>query len=91
MVREKQTIIRRAIVARKIKFDRVSKPSHLANDSSGPGMIAMIRNTIGSKSHASEFLIERELRLRQMMIIKNSINAATDISICKAVIFFSLD
>lgn len=90
-VREKQTIIRRAIVARKMKFDRVSNPSHFANDSSGFGMIAMVRNTKGRSSQAIEFLIEREFRLRQIIIIKNSINAAMDISICKAVIVFSLD
>lgn len=80
-VREKQTMMSRAITTRKMKFDKVSKPSHLANVSNGPGIIAIIRKTIGSNSQATELLIEREFRFRQMIIIKNKIIVAIVISI----------
>ena len=66
---------------RKMKFDKVSKPSHLANVSNGPGIIAIIRKTIGSNSQATELLMEREFRFRQMIMIKNKIIVAIVISI----------
>lgn len=86
-VRKKQRTIRRAIVVRKIKLDRVSKPSQLDNAASGSGKMAINKKTIGSKSQAIELLVEMRFFFKEMIISANSEIAAIDISICILVIF----
>lgn len=81
-------IISSAITMRKIKLERVSKPSQLDNIVSGSGNIAISRNTIGKRSHAIEFLIEIVFFLRDVTIIINNSIVAMVISICMLVMFF---
>ena len=88
MVRKKQSIIRRAIAIRKMKLAKVSNPNQLAREPSGSGKIAMKRKTIGSKSQAIEFLIDILFLTREIKMIIKSNNAAIDISICTAAMFF---
>ena len=90
IVNEKQSIIKRAIITTKIKLEKVSKPRVFAKFSNGSGNKAMIINTTGSKSHATEFFTDMEFFLRQKIIIMSRINAAMLISICKLFIFCPL-
>ena len=61
---------------RKIKLERVSKPSQDESVVSGSGKIAMSKKKTGSNSQAIEFLIEIVFFLREMIIIiSNSIEA----------------
>lgn len=73
----------------KMKLAKVSKPSQLAKSEKGPGKVAMIMKTIGRSSQATEFLIDMELRLREMIIMSKSINAAIVISTCRLVMAIS--
>lgn len=77
------------MITTKIKFEKVSKPSQLEKLVSGPGKIAMMINTIGKSSQATEFLTEIELRFRPVVIRISSNMAAIIISICRLVMFFS--
>ena len=87
MVSEKQTKINDAIATRKIKFDKASNPSHLANDSRGPGIMAIMINMTGKRSHATEFLMDKEFFFRLIIMTSSKKTAAIDISICMLVIF----
>ena len=69
------------MVMRKMKLEKVSKPSHLESSSSGAGKMAISRKTIGSKSQAIELLVEMRLFFSEMIIKANSRIAAMDISI----------
>lgn len=80
-VRKKQRIMSRAIVIRKIKLERVSKPSQLDNALRGSGKIATNRKTIGSKSQAIELLVEIRFFFRETIIKISNRMAAIDISI----------
>ena len=79
--------IRIAITTRNMKFDNVSNPSQLANDCNGSGNMATIMNAIGNKNQAIEFLIDKLLFVRPMIMMINRAMAATIISICNGVIF----
>ena len=81
IVRKKQRRIKRAITTKKIKLDRVSKPSQVAKVAIGSGKIAIIINTIGKSSQAIELLTERVFFFRQIIIKTNKIMAAMVISI----------
>ena len=87
MVRKKQIRIRRAMAARKIKFDGVSKPSHLEIVSMSCGKIAKIINTIGRENQAIEWRTSSRFLVRQKVINISNIIAATSISIWMLVIF----
>lgn len=88
-MRKKQIIMSRAMMARKIKLERVSKPSHWDKVVSGSGKIAIKINATGNSSQARELLIDMEF-FRRLRIIKiNKISAAMDISIWMLVMIFS--
>lgn len=80
-------MIKRAIITTKIKLEKVSKPRVFDRFSNGSGNRAMIINTTGNKSHATEFFTDMEFFLRQTTMIMSKINAAMLISICKLFIF----
>lgn len=82
-------MIRRAIIARKMKFERVSKPSQLAKIFIGSGKIAMRMKAIGSNSQATELLIDMEFFLRLIIMITRKRRARILISICNLSIVFS--
>lgn len=79
--------MRSAIVARKIKFARVSKPKKLAKAERGSGNMATRRKTIGSRSQAIEFLTDMLFLAREIIMMMKSSSAAIDISICIPVMF----
>ena len=79
--------MRRPITTTKIKFANVSKPSQLEKAAIGSGITAIIIKTIGKRSQATEFLIEIELCFKPSMISISNIIVATNISICKLLIF----
>ena len=80
-VKKKQSMISDAITITKIKLARVSKPNQCASAVRGSGKRAMTIKIMGSKSQATEFLIDMVLRLRQKIIKNNNANAAMTISI----------
>ena len=82
-VSEKQRIINKAIMTTKMKLARVSKPSQLAKSANGPGKMAITMKAMGSKSQATEFLMDIELRLRERTMMISRIIAAMAISTCK--------
>lgn len=75
------------MVMRKMKLERVSKPSQLDNVASGSGKMAINKKTIGSKSQVMKLLVEIRFFLRETMIKANNRIAAMDISIWILVIF----
>lgn len=75
------------MVMRKMKLERVSKPSQLDNVASGSGKMAINKKTIGSKSQVMKLLVEIRFFLREIMIKANNRIAAMDISIWILVIF----
>ena len=77
------------MVMRKMKLERVSKPSQLDNVASGSGKMAINKKTIGSKSQVMKLLVEIRFFLREIMIKANNRIAAMDISIWILVIFTS--
>ena len=83
MVRKKQIMIKRPLIIKKRKLEKVSKPSQAEKLAMGSGKMAMIRKTMGNSNQATELLIDIELRLRKMAIRTNKAMAATVISICK--------
>ena len=85
MVRKKQMMISRAMMATKMKLARVSKPSHLAKASIGEGKMAMMMKTRGRRSQAMEFLMDMRFLAKQMMMRINKMMAAIDISIWRLV------
>ena len=70
---------------RKIKFEKISNPRKCDKSSMGFGKTAMIRNTIGRRSQAMEFLMDIEFLRRLSMIIRKKNNDAIDIKICNLV------
>lgn len=75
------------MITRKIKFDKVSKPSQLAKDCNGSGKIATIINMIGNNNQVMELRMESLLFARLKIIIISRARAAITISICRVLIF----
>lgn len=86
-VRKKQRTIREPIMTRKIKLDKVSKPSQLARAARGSGKMATTRQMIGRRSQATELLMEKEFFLRDIIMTINRTMAATAISSWILIIF----
>lgn len=74
---------------RKMKLERVSKPSQLDNAVSGSGKMAISKKTIGNRSQAMELLVEMWFFFNEAIIRINNKTAAIDISIWMLVIFVS--
>ena len=84
-MRKKQIRISKAMTIRKIKLERVSKPSQLARDSRGCGKMAMRIKMMGRRSQAIEWRTDRRFLARLTMMSNSKMTAAIDISICKLV------
>ena len=80
-VRKKQMIMSRAMAMRKMKLEKVSKPSQVDNEARGSGKIAIRRKTIGNNNQAIELLIEMVFLFRDIIMMINNNMAAIDISI----------
>lgn len=85
IVKKKQMSMSRAMVIRKMKLDKVSKPNQLARAVNGSGKMATTIKMIGKKSQATEFLMDMELRLRHIIIKTSKTRAAIVISIWRLV------